>query len=216
MHFTRFGITLHRLERDDLEMVRQWRNSDQVRSYMRYREFIEPEEQTRWFEGLSAEDDWYFIARAGDAPFAVFDIKAVDWNAACGESGGFVGDPRYTGRPEPGQATLALMDFGFQLLHLESLQACYSARHPRIIRFNENLGYVISREGDDGFLHAAVNPERYLQSAARLRKAAITLHGNAAVLTSPSPWLLKHMHREPARYLPDLQLEVRANAFDAQ
>ena len=209
MDFTRFGITLHRLERNDLEMVRQWRNSDRVRPYMRYREFIQPEEQTRWFEGLNTENDWYFIARAGDVRFAVFDIKAIDWNAACGESGGFVGDPRFTARPEPGQATLALMDFGFELLQLESLQACYSARLPRIIRFNEQLGYVISREGGDGFLYAAVKAERYLHCAAPLRKAAITLHGNAAVLTSPSPWLLKHMQREPARHLPHLQLEVR-------
>src|SRR5271167_496192 len=190
MRFTRFGITLQRLEPDDLEMVRQWRNSPWVRPYMRHREVIGPNEQTQWFQGLDSERDWYFIARTGDVPFAVFDIKAIDWTAACGESGGFVGNPRFIGCPEPAQATLALMDFGFHLLGLKSLKARYSASLPRIVRLNERLGYVITREGDDGFVYAQVNAERYLRCAASLRTAAVTVHGSAAVLISPTPWLV--------------------------
>jgi len=209
MHFTRFGITLHRLERNDLEMVRQWRNSPWVLPFMRYREFIEPTEQTRWFERLHTENDWYFIARAGEVPFAVFDIKAIDWTAGCGESGGFVGDPRFTGRPEPAQATLALMDFGFALLQLKSLQARYSSSRPRILRFNDQLGYVITHEGDDGFVYARVSAERYLHCAASLRKAAITLHGNSAVLTAAGPWLRKYLQQAAAPHLEDLELELR-------
>jgi RimJ/RimL family protein N-acetyltransferase len=176
---------------------------------MRYRELIGPDEQTLWFRGLDAERDWYFIARAGEVPFALFDIKAIDWTADCGESGGFVGEPGFIGRPEPAQATLALMDFAFQVLRLQSLQARYRASLLRIVRFNQQLGYVVTREGEDGFLYAQVTAEYYLQRAASLRKAALTVHGPAAALISPSSWLINRMQQPTATHLPDFQLELR-------
>jgi RimJ/RimL family protein N-acetyltransferase len=208
MQFTCFGITLQRLAADDLEMVRQWRNSSWVRPYMRYREVIGAEQQIRWFQGLNEECDWYFIARSGAVPFALFDIKAIDWATACGESGGFVGDPGFIGRPEPAQATLALMDFGFHLLRLQALQARYSASLARLVRFNQQLGYAVTREGDDGFLYAEVSAERYSQQAAPLRKAAITTHGPDATLTSSPPFLLGRLQQSPTTNIPDLQLLV--------
>jgi RimJ/RimL family protein N-acetyltransferase len=189
-------------------MVRQWRNSDWVRPNMRYQAFVQPEEQRRWFEGLDRKCDWYFTARVKAVPFALFDVKGIDWTEGCGESGGFVGDPRFIGRPEPARATLALMDFTFQLLQLQSLQARYSSNLPRIVRFNEQLGYRIFREEDAGFVCARVSPERYFTCAASLRKAAATLHGNAAVLVSPDPWLMPLIERCRAAPFPDFQLEV--------
>jgi RimJ/RimL family protein N-acetyltransferase len=208
MQFTRFGITLQRLEHGDLEMVRQWRNSSWVRPYMRYREVIGPEQQLRWFQGLDAECDWYFIARVGNVPFALFDIKAIDWTTVRGESGGFVGDPVFIGRPEPAQATLALMDFGFRLLRLEFLQVHYSANLPRVVRFNQQLGYLVRRE-DDGFFYAQVSAERYLQCAASLRQAAMTIHGSGATLTSPPPSLLRRVQQAATTDIPDLQVQLR-------
>jgi hypothetical protein len=101
------------------------------------------------------------------------------------------------------------MDFGFHLLGLKSLKARYSATLPRIVRFNERLGYVITREEDDGFLYAQVTAERYWRCAAPLRKAAGTLHGSDALLTSPTPWLLSRIRQATAMQLPDWRLELR-------
>ena len=101
MRFTRFGITLGKLQRQHLEQVRCWRNSDLVLPYMRYREVIQPEDQVRWFEAIDPAKNWYFVAYKWDVPFALFHIRDIDWSKAFGESGGFVGDPNLLGRPEP-------------------------------------------------------------------------------------------------------------------
>lgn len=209
MHFSRFGITLRRLDPDDLEMVRQWRNSSWVRPYMHYREWIGPERQTLWFEGLDSERDWYFVACAGDIPFGLFDIKAIDWSDACGESGGFVGDPSFIGRPEPAQAVLALMDFAFLVLRLQSLRARYRANLQRVVQFNQQLGYVVTREADDGILYSQVTAASYLQCAASLRRAAFGIHGAAAALVAAPPWLINRMQQSPGKDLPDFQLKLR-------
>jgi RimJ/RimL family protein N-acetyltransferase len=209
MRFARFGITLQRLEPGDLEMVRRWRNSDWVRPYMRYRKVIGPDDQIKWFQNLDPERDWYFVARAGGVPFALFNIKEIDWSSLCGESGGFVGEPAFRGRPEPAQAALALMDFGFLVLHLATLQARYSPSLLRVVRFNQQLGYTVICEGDDGFLSAQVTAEHYLQCAASLRDAAVTMNGIEAVLTSADPWLLTRIRQSAATSLPDFHLAVR-------
>ena len=47
MKFFKYGITLERLREEDIELVRQWRNSDQVRMNMKYQEII-----TRKAEGM--------------------------------------------------------------------------------------------------------------------------------------------------------------------
>lgn len=208
MHFTRFGITLERLEPKHLELVRQWRNSSWVRPYMQYRAFITAEQQVQWFNSLDTRRDWYFTALLQEKPFALFHIKRVDWKINCGEAGGFVGDPRFIGRPEPAQAALALMDFAFLILQLQCLRARYRASLKRIVSFNKQLGYRVELEDAQGFLYATVTSEQYFVSASRLREAAVTLHGNTSELTSPDDWLRRHLDDHCPALTPDFPLSV--------
>jgi RimJ/RimL family protein N-acetyltransferase len=205
----RFGVTLERLQPRYLEIVRQWRNSGWVRPYMRQRAVVGVEDQARWFAGLDADRDWYFTAHVKQAPFALFHVKNVNPAVRCGEAGGFVGAPEFIGRPEPAQATMALMDFAFLVLQLDTLEAQYSRQLPRIGRFNEQLGYEVFREEADGFVRARVTLERYLTCAASFRSAAAKLHGSAAILASPEPGLAPLMQGPSVRAHTDLQLELR-------
>jgi hypothetical protein len=208
MRFARFGVTLETLGRSHLELVRGWRNSDLVRPNMRYREFIRPEDQVRWFEAIIRENNWYFVAYVRDLPFALFHIRYIDWDRRCGEAGGFVGDPQFIGQPEPAVGTLALMDFAFLMLQLQSLQAHYSPRLPRIAQFNRQLGYETDLAETDGFVCASVNAERYLKRAGTFRKAALRLHGPAAVLMNPPSSLSRRIEQLRALPREDFQIQV--------
>lgn len=207
MRFARFGVRLERVEHEHLELVRQWRNSDWVLPHMRYREFIQPDQQLRWFDALEPTSNWYFIAHTRDVPYALFHIKDIDWTRGSGESGGFVGDPAFIGRPEPAQATLALMDFAFFVLQLQVLQAHYNAKLSRIVHFNRQLGYQILREEADGFSCASVTADGYLKTADAFRKAALALHGTSAVLADPDPWLAEKVERLGRLPSPDFRLQ---------
>jgi RimJ/RimL family protein N-acetyltransferase len=209
MRLARFGVTLESLSPAHLELVRQWRNSDWVRPHMRYRSFVHPQDQVQWFNDLDPRNNCYFVAQIEDAPFALFHVKAIDWTEGCGESGGFVGDAGFIGRPEPAQATLALMDFAFLVLELRRLKAHYRPQLERIVRFNAQLGYEMLREEADGFVCAHVTSDRFFTCAAGFRKAAIALHGASAVLADPEPWLAERLERLQAPLLPDFQLRVR-------
>ena len=208
MRFARFGVTLERLQRRHLELVRQWRNNDWLLPHMRYREFIRPEDQIRWFQALDLGNNWHFVAHIRNVPFALFHIKDIDWTKGNGESGGFVGDRGFIGRPEPACATLALMDFAFFILQLKSLQVHYKAQLQRVARFNEQLGYQIVRLEADGFSCASVTAERYLKCAAAFRKAAESLHGSSGILSDPDPWLAARVEQLRTLRLADFELQL--------
>jgi len=208
MRFVRFGITLERLKPAHLERVRQWRNSDWVRPYMRYRTMIQPADQEAWFEKLDPERDWYFCTEVGGRSLALFHIKSIDWAQASGESGGFVADPGFIGRPEPALATLALMDFAFLVLRLDSLEAQYNSALQRVVRFNHQLGYRVFRREADGFLRAHVTAERYFTCAAAFREAAAALHSRAAELSAIDPSLARRLAQHPRSARPDFELNL--------
>jgi hypothetical protein len=195
MRFLRYGTNLERLESKHLEMVRQWRNHKAVRLRMRYREIISAEAQTEWFNKLNAHSDWYFVAIQRDLPFGLFHIKDVNWEARCGEAGGFVGSPELIGGVQPGMAILALMDFAFFVLGLNYLEAGYYRGYEEIVLLNRQLGYEIFRDELDGFVRARVSVARYLQSTEKPRKAAARLGGQESRLIDMDDWLAEHIKK---------------------
>jgi UDP-4-amino-4,6-dideoxy-N-acetyl-beta-L-altrosamine N-acetyltransferase len=209
MQFIRYGVTLERLAPNRLELVRRWRNSDWVRPRMRHREFVCPEAQVKWFEGLSPTDDWYFTALEEGSPFGLFHVKNVDWRSNSGESGGFAGDPALIGHSEPARAILALMDFAFLLLGLDALEAQYSLDLPKIVRFNTQLGYEPFERLPENFVRARVTAERYFRISTNLRRAAATLYGKDAILREADNWPPSRTERRPSSLPPDFVLQIR-------
>lgn len=207
MRFSRFGVTLARLDRDRIDLVRTWRNGLWVRPFMRHRRTLTEDDQQRWFSGLDPIRDWYFLAEADAGPFALFHVKDVDWQAGSGEAGGFVGHPDLLGRAAPAQATLALMDFAFLVLGLDALEAHYASSLPRLVRFNERLGYRAMEVDGEGFVHARVGAADYFRCASAYRQAARALHGSTAMLAHPGPWLTARLD---ASGPPWTELEVRS------
>src|SRR5215217_5919687 len=195
MHFYRYGIDLKRLEAKHLEMVRQWRNQNAVRSQMRYQKKIGAASHVEWFKKLNAGNDWYFVTVQNEMPFGLFHIKEVDWTRRVGEAGGFVSKIELIGATEAGVAILALMDFAFFILGLDFLEASYGCGHREIVQLNRQLGYEIFAVGPDGFARARVSATSYLRATEKLRRAAARIHGAETRLTDLDPWLAAHIKK---------------------
>ena len=61
MKISKYGIDLVRLTEEDIEMLRQWRNSPQIQQFMEYREEITAEMQKKWFDSINNVNNFYFI-----------------------------------------------------------------------------------------------------------------------------------------------------------
>lgn len=173
MEIEKYGIRLKRLTEADLEQVRTWRNADFVRSQMEYQKWISPEDQLAWFQSLHTQNDLYFVAWFEEAPFALVNVKEINWEALSGEAGIFVADPVSLGHPVSALIVLALMDYCFEELGLKQLYAKIRKENHQAIQFNRKLGYTLM-EGESGktFGRWRVNPTDYYAATDRLRKAA--------------------------------------------
>jgi len=61
MELSKYGVKLHRLREEDIELVRTWRNSPLIRQYMEFRDEITPEMQKEWFLSINNNENYYFI-----------------------------------------------------------------------------------------------------------------------------------------------------------
>ncbi len=91
MQIKKFGISLESLSLSDLELVRNWRNSDQVRPFMHYQEVISSEMQRLWFNGMDPLRNLYFIISKDQIKTGLIHLKDIDWSSNIAEAGIFIG-----------------------------------------------------------------------------------------------------------------------------
>ena len=80
--YERYGVQLRRLQADELELVRQWRNDPKIASQMLDQTFITPQMQQAWFERLQSSDRaCYYVAWFRQQPIGVASLTAIDWQS---------------------------------------------------------------------------------------------------------------------------------------
>lgn len=133
------GIRLVRLQQKDIELVRQWRNSEAVRSHMAYRDEITAEMQRAWFARLNPDCQYFYIIETQGRRVGLVNIKDIADHT--GEGGIFIADESMQNSFIPLQALLAMYDFGFGALGLRAITAHILADNQRAIRLNQSLGF---------------------------------------------------------------------------
>jgi RimJ/RimL family protein N-acetyltransferase len=139
-------LRLKKLEQEDIELVRKWRNSDRVRNKMVYKEFITREQQISWFKGLNPQKDFYFLFFVSDIPIGLVNLKNVSSSEA--EYGVFVGEESFDGKGYAFAAVFLINHLAFMIMNLEKLVATILDDNKPAIRFNKALGYSLEKSID--------------------------------------------------------------------
>ncbi len=148
MRISNYGVELQSMAESDLEMVRTWRNRDDVSEFMFFQEEITPERQHDWFQSLSKKDVYLMIQHKGEK-IGVINVKNINWWKRSGEAGIFIGEPAFRNTPISMQAIFAMMDAFFYDFRFKSLTATVKSNNENAIDFNQQLGYKIMSEIDD-------------------------------------------------------------------
>ncbi|WP_042165717.1 GNAT family N-acetyltransferase [Paenibacillus gorillae] len=148
---TSYGVKLKRLQHNDIEMVRNWRNDPKVSMYMEYREYISQEMQEKWYSNLNENENFYFIIEFEGQDIGLTEIKKISFDNNCGETGMFIADEKYLNSTIPYQVVFALVDFAFYELKLSYLNAYILTDNRRAIRFNKSLGFVLESQQEDSY-----------------------------------------------------------------
>lgn len=168
MIITDYGILLKQIGTEDLELIREWRNSEYVKQYMVFKDHITSEMQLNWFNRINNEHHYYFLIIHENTPIGLANIKDIDLEKQSGESGIFMNKPEYTDSDLGVKATLALLDFAFLTLNLVRLYQTITTLNTAALNFNKHLGVVITEttgEINKGFLLK----ETYLTKTNKIR-----------------------------------------------
>jgi len=140
-------LSLCALKEEDIEQVRQWRNSDRILKTTVSNNKITKEQQVAWFSRLGVKD-YYFKIIFKNKFIGVASLKFNSDNNTY-DPGVFIGDDEYEGAGIGFAAAVLLSLFGFECLNLETVTARILKTNFSAIRMNKQLGYVLSNEGSE-------------------------------------------------------------------
>jgi len=147
--FTKFNINFKPLSEANLEMVRVWRNSDDVRLFMQYQETISAEQQKSWFNKLDKSTNLYFVTHQNGMPFGVYNIKDIDFSVGIGESGSYLKNRDFWEGDLAMRCALSLITYGFETLGLNYLKSHVLKSNKKALAYNKQMGFKIQDLDND-------------------------------------------------------------------
>ncbi len=144
MTYEKYGITLKRLTKDKIELVRNWRNDPKISQYMEFRDYITPKMQTKWFAKIDNDQNYYFIIEYKGKEIGLTNVKDMNHE---------------------------YFSSLFDELRLERMIAHIMSDNQRAIDFNLILGYKKDASSPDtGKMIYILTKEDYLKQRNRFAK----------------------------------------------
>ena len=140
----KYGLVLRRLQTEDIELVRQKRNSEDIRRVMQFRDEITPEMQLKWFQSINNFNNYYYIVEYEGKKVALINDKNMDWEARTSESGLFFWDKDYIHTFLPILASLVLLDVGFYYLDWKTSFIHVMRDNFAAIGYAQQIGYELA------------------------------------------------------------------------
>jgi len=172
-----YGVKLIRLDVEDIELVRHWRNQSDIANYMEYRNYITPEAQVKWFESINNKFNYYFIIEFEGNKIGLINSKNYSSTEGFGEGGIFIWDKAYENSFAAAFASLCLLNWVFFDLKLcDRSRARILRTNDRAIYYNKLIGYKIlpGQEEVENQLYE-LHIEDYKHNAIKLNSAAAAL-----------------------------------------
>lgn len=161
-----FGISLVPLAEENVELVRQWRNSQAIAHFMEFQGEISKEDQIAWFRSL--ECCHYFVIYAADTPCGLIDLKRINLDTKSAEAGLFIGEKQFMGTGIALGASVLLLDFAFDELQLEVVTAKVHKENREAIGYNQLIGFQKKEAMDAKFECWQLERTTYMKSRQRL------------------------------------------------
>jgi len=169
-----FDVELHRLQLEDIELVRNWRNEAHINNQMIYRDFLTEKMQFDWFHTVNNAQNYYFIIHFKGHKVGLINAKNYDIKRGFGEGGIFIGEKAFEDSFAAVFASLCLLNFVFYLLpHISISRIKVLKSNQRAIQYNKLLGYEEifgAANSYDQLLE--LSRERFLTFGLKLNKVA--------------------------------------------
>lgn len=214
MKISRYGITLERLKKEQIDLVREWRNDSKIAQYMFYKGEITAAMQQEWFESIDNEQNFFFLIHYKNSPVGLINISSIDWENKTAYTGLFIYDDKFLASDVPVMASLAMLDVFFILFDLQSVYAKVKGNNKAAHNYNSSLGFNRTKKIEHALGYEyMLQKEIYLITTTHLRNIAIRLKGNKTCIefTANTPideWVKKKLGQTRKESLKNLEVEI--------
>ena len=214
MKITRYGVVLHRLENDQIELIRSWRNDKKIMKFMFYKGEITPEMQKEWFAAIDNEQNYFFLILYKGSPVGLINISSIDWESKTAYTGLFIYDDKFLASDVPAMASLAMLDVFFLLFDIQSVYAKVKGNNKTAHNYNSSLGFSRTKKIEYGLGYEyMLQKEIYLLETKQLRNAALRLKGNDTIieLDNSNPvdiWIKKRLATAKKEVVKNLEVQI--------
>ena len=183
-----YGIRLERLRKNDLELLREKRNSRTVTQFMHFREHISPEMQQQWFGSINNPQNLYYLICVNDRKVGMVNGAAIDWEKGETGSGGiFIWEEELWQTEIPLLANMLMLDISVYLgLNVSKVKILPD--NSRAIHYNKTLGYQLmpgqENEANQAYVLYA---DEYLKKTAAVRQYLQKRYGSVVDLIIDDP-----------------------------
>ena len=179
MKLCKYGIILRRLRESDIELVRTWRNSQQINQFMEYREHITPEMQQEWFKSVDNFENFFYIIEYQGEDIGLINSSKIEWETVSSEGGIFLWDEKYYETFVPVWASLCILETSYFILGASTSKIKTIKDNERAKKLNLHLGYELLPGQEEVYNQVyLMTAESFRLHASRLMKAARLLAGD--------------------------------------
>lgn len=180
MKISKYGIVLQRLKLEDIELVRQMRNSPDIMSRMHFKTPITADEQLKWFHSINNIYNNYFLIYADGKKIGLINGKNSDYSTGVSEGGIFIWDKDYHQHIAAPASSLIVNDHAFKLIGFKKSYVKVMKNNSYALQYNKMMGYLPSTDkvSTSEYQWLELSADRYEKYNGRLRKAIGLLTGD--------------------------------------
>lgn len=174
MIIKKYGISLVRLKKEHIEMLRQMRNLEYIQDKMIYKKKISKWKQKRWFKSINNICNYYFLIQYDGKFIGLVNGKDADYENRTMEGGIFLWEKEYWNTHIPVIASVVMNDCSFFISNFKLITAKIVTNNIHALKFNLNIGYQKIEE-KNGFVVMHLTKDNYLKKIEKIRKGIIVL-----------------------------------------
>ena len=135
-------IILKSITKNDIEMIRNWRNSPEVSAYMYSDSIITIDQQEKWFEKIRNEkNSIYWVIEYNGRNLGLASLTGIDKTLSSCYWAFYLGDLSVRGGGIGAKIEYNILEYVFNVLKLNKLRCEVLVNNDKVIRMHEKYGF---------------------------------------------------------------------------
>lgn len=140
-------IVLRQVEKEDLELLRDWRNSKNIRPYVREYSPLNMLNQNVWFESLLKKPPkqimFSIIEKRSKKLVGCAGLVNIDWKNRNAEVSIYLGNSNWQGKGIASETLQLIMDYSFKTLGLNKVSAEIYEYNPTSVKLFKKAAFKL-------------------------------------------------------------------------